>query len=212
MEQAENSELMQIMQFVRKYGRLIIILFVMFFVVLIGGRFWYNNRVMNANNASQIFQEMMVADMQRDAASAQAKAGQLMQDYTNSPYAQFAGLLLAKMSVAEGNLDKAAEHLRWVIDQKNAKNFARHLAVVRLVAVLLQQQKYDEAMALVANDPDKAYVALYAQARGDVYVAKGELEEARKAYMLAVQSMPQTVQQSPILQMKLLDLGGETNA
>lgn len=211
MEQAENPELMLVMQFLRKYGRLMIILFVLFFVILLSGKFWVSSKQTNANNASQIFQEMMFADMQQDPQTAVAKGGQLMQDYTKTPYAQFAALLLAKMAVGEGNLDQAAEKLHWVIDQKSSQNIARHLAVVRLVAILLQQNKIDDAFALVNKDPDKAYTSLYAQARGDVYVAKGDLEEAKKAYMLAMQSLPKGVQ-SPILQMKLLDLGVDPNA
>lgn len=211
LEQTENQELMVIMQFVRKYAKLMIILFIIFVGVFVGSNYWKTSRIKTANEASQIFQEMVMAEIQQDVQSATAKGGQLLSDYPNSPYTQFAALLIAKMSVSSGDLDKAAEKLRWVMQQKGAQNIARHLAAVRLVSILIQQEKFDEALALVAKDPEPAYVTLYAQARGDVYVAKGDIEQAKKAYMLAIQSLPIGVQ-SQILQLKLLDLGGDQNA
>lgn len=211
MEQTESDEMMIIKRFMRRYGKLIVGLFVFFVVVSIGGNYWRKTRLQTATEASQIFQTMVMADIQQDTQTATAKGAQLISDYSSTPYAQFAGLILAKMAVAEGNLDKAVEKLRWVAEQKGSQNIVKHLATTRLSAVLLQQNKLDEALALVADEPDQAYVSLYAQARGDVYVAKGDQEQAKKAYMLAMQSLPQGVQ-SPVLQLKLLDLGGEQDA
>ena len=188
--QTEDQELMVVKQFIRKYGKLTVATVLLFAIAGGGFIYWQRNRTVSANNASQIFQEMVFAELQHDTQTATAKGSQLISEYSNSPYAQFASLLLAKMSVSTGDLDKAVEKLRWVAEQKSSQNIARHLATVRLSAILLEQNKLDEALALVAKDPDQAYIALYAQARGDVYVAKGDIEQAKKAYMLAMQSMP----------------------
>lgn len=208
--QQEDSELLAIKQYIRKYGKLTIVVVLLFAIIGVGATYWYRKSAVIAKNASQIFQEMVLAELHQDSQTASAKGGQLISDYSNTPYAQFASLLLAKISVGAGDLDKAVEQLRLVADKKGSKNLARHLAVVRLAAVYLEQNKLDAALDLVKKDPDPAYVALYAQARGDVYVAKGDIEEAKKAYMLAMQSMPAGVQ-SPLLQMKVLDLGGMEN-
>lgn len=202
----ENQELAMIKNFLGRYKGLIIGLLLFFVLALVGTNFWYSKRYNTATRASHIFQEMVFAELQQDAKSAVAKGSQLMTEYSNSPYAQFAGLLLAKIAVAEGDLNKAAEKLRWVAARKSDKDIARHLATVRLAAVLQQQGKLDEALNLVKSDPDKAFISLYAQARGDIYVALGDIEAAKTAYKIAQQSLPQGVQ-SPLLQMKLLDLG-----
>lgn len=206
-----DQQIMLIKQFLQKYGKLMLVLFIFFVAVVAGGRYWQKNRVMKASNASMIFQEMVISELQHDPETATAKGGQLMSEYKNTPYAQLAGLLLAKMAVASGDLDKAAEQLRWVIEQKNSQNLTKYLATVRLSAILKQQGKLDEALELVANDPETPYIGLYAQARGDVYVAKGDIEQAKKSYKLAIQSLSPGMQ-DPLLQMKLVDLGGEDNA
>lgn len=210
MEQIENDELTALKQFFNRYSKLMLALLIFFLLVLIGGNYWRKNHLAYTREASQIFQEMVMADMHRDPQSTNAKAEQLMTEYTKSPYAQFAGLLLAKIAVNDGDLTRAEAKLRWVMDN-GKQNIAQHLATVRLAAILQQQGKLDEALALVAKDPDQAYTVLYAQARGDIYVAKGELQQARDAYTLAMQSLPAGVQ-SPLLQMKLVDLGETNNA
>ncbi len=211
IDQTDSSEVTALKQFCVKYAKLLVGVVVLFVIVLGGVNWWQNKRASAASDASQIFHDMVMAEMQNDTQTATAKGGQLISDYSKTPYAQFAGLLLAKMAVTEGELDKAADQLRWVANQSSAKHIAKHLATVRLAAVLQQQGKLDEALALVAKDPDQAYTTLYAQARGDIYVSKGELAEAKNAYILAMQSLPQGVQ-SPLLQMKLLDLGDNNEA
>lgn len=202
----QNQEIATIVGFFKKYKGIMIGLLLFFLVTLVGTNFYYNRRYNSAARASNIFQEMVYAELSQDAQSAVAKGSQLMSEHKNSPYAQFAGLLMAKIAVAEGDLNKAAEKLRWVATLKKDKDIAGHLATVRLAAVLQQQGKLEEALALVSQDPDKAYLALYAQARGDIYVAMGNVEAAKNAYKLAHQSLPQGMQ-SPLLQMKMLDLG-----
>ncbi len=214
MTEAENNErdeLAIFKQFFKKYGRLLIILTVFFLVLMVAVNFWYGRRSSTSTKASQIFQEMVYAEIQQDNDAATAKGKQLMSEYKNTPYAQFAGLLLAKMSVVQGDLDAAATNLQWVVDHKRSGDIAGHLATVRLASVLQQQGKLDQALELVSKDSDSAYTSLYAQARGDILVAKGELDKARDAYQLAVQSLPAGAK-SPILQMKLLDLGSTNEA
>lgn len=211
MEQAANQESLMLKQWWRKYAKLIAVALIVFIALAAGVNYWRTNRVHSANAAAQVFQDMVLAELRQDPQTATAKGAQLLSEYSDTPYAQFSGLLLAKIAVNSGDLDQAVEQLQWVADQSSVKDISKHLATVRLSAVLLQQNKLDEALALVAKDPDQAYAALYAQARGDVYVAKNEPEQAKIAYQLAMQSLPDGMQ-SPVLQMKLLDLGGTPNA
>lgn len=210
-EQDERDEMAILKQFWNRYGKLIIGGVIALVVIVAAASYWHKRRTYVSTAASQVFQEMVYADMQQDVETATAKGTQLMQEYKNTPYAQFAGLLLAKVAVANSDLDKAVEQLQWVIDNKSSHEMAMHLATVRLAAVLQQQGKIDEALKLVATDPDPAYTSLYAQARGDVLVAKGELDNAKIAYQLALQSLPVGVN-SPLLQMKLADLGSQNEA
>jgi predicted negative regulator of RcsB-dependent stress response len=208
---SENQQLETLKQFWQKYNRIILITVLVFLIVMFGGRYWQKNRSVRSQLAAQIYQEMLIAEYQSDFTTATAKGGQLVADFTSTPYAQLAALMLAKIAVSENNLDLAVEKLQWVIKHKGSKKITANIATVRLARVLEQQGKLDEALALVEKDPEPAYIPLYAQARGDILVAKGEPALAKTAYLRALESLPPGAQ-APSLQAKLLDLGGEDNA
>lgn len=207
-DQTTSRQLFMLKHFMKKYSKLAMILLACFILVFFGGYYLQKNKAIASAKASQIFQEMVFADLQQDPKTAVAKGEQLVKDYVSSPYAQLSGLLLAKIAINENNFTVAEERLRFVIAQKKSHKLAGCIATVRLAELLQQQDRLDEALALVAKDPEQAYLPLYAKMRGDLYVAKGDIEQAKKAYMLAAQSLPAGTQ-DPLLQMKLLDLGGE---
>ncbi len=208
--ESENQQLAALKQMWQKYSRIIMLTILVFLIVVFGGRYWQKNKVVRSQQAAQIYQEMLLAEYQSDFTTANTKGSQLVSDFTNTPYSQLAALMLAKIAVAENNLDLAIEKLQWVIKHKGSKKVAANIATVRLARILEQQGKLDEALALVEKDPESAYIPLYAQARGDILVAKGEPVLAKTAYLQALQSLPPGTQ-APSLQAKLLDLGGEEN-
>lgn len=210
-ELVERDEMAILKQIWNRYGKFMLATILALVIMMFAMHYWQKRRVQVSTAASQIFQEMIYADMQQDLDGATAKGTQLIQEYKKTPYAQFASLWLAKAAIANGDLDKAVESLKWVYHNSDLQNMATHLAAVRLAAILQQQGKLDEALEYVAKDADPAYTAMYAQARGDVLVAKGELDKARAAYQLALQSLPEGVK-APLLQMKLADLGSENEA
>lgn len=207
----ENDELASIKNFANRYGRLAILLCLFFIVLVVGINYWQSKRNTTSAKAAQIFQEMVYAQSQQDNNDTTAKGQQLMSEFKNTPYAQFAGLLLAKIAVNSGDFDAAAEKLRWVIDHQTKNDVSLHLAVVRLASILQQQGKLEEALKLVNKDEDPAFTSLYAQARGDIYASMGQPDKAREAYHLALKTLPAGVK-SPLLQMKLLDLGSKDEA
>lgn len=207
----ETQQLAILKQFWKKYSRIILITFLMFVIIIFIGQYWKKNKAVRAQQAALIYQEMLVAEYQDDFNTAVAKGSQLVADYTSTPYSQLAALMLAKIAVNENNLDLAVEKLQWVIKHRASKKITAHIATVRLARVLQQQGKLDEALDLVAKDPESAYISLYAQARGDIFVAKNEPELAKTAYLLALENLPPGTH-APALQAKLLDLGGDDNA
>lgn len=210
LNQAEQ-QLFFIKNFFKKNGKLILVILTFFLVISAGGGYWNYKSKKNTSEAALIFQELVLAEYKNDNDSAKAKAEQLVSEYSRTPYAKFANLMLAKIAVNDNNLDLAIEKLRLVIEHPDKMRLAKHLAVVRLASLLQQQGKFDEALDLVAKDPEAAYLALYAQARGDIYAARGDFAQAKLAYKLALQSLPPGTQ-APVLQLKFQDVGGEINA
>jgi predicted negative regulator of RcsB-dependent stress response len=127
------------------------------------------------------------------------QAKQLKQDFSATPYAALAGLMLAKVHAENVEYDKTIENLQWVID--NAKqDTIQSIAKLRLIRIYIVQNQLDQAQALLNHDYPLAYASLKEELRGDWHVSRGEFEEARAAYDSAIA----TAEESEIsyLQMK----------
>lgn len=177
-----------------------------------GYRAWENSIRETGEAASGIYEDLIAAvgfipgdnSSEQMTATAVTLAEQLKTDYSDSSYALFAALAMAKIAVESGNLDKAAAELHWALDS-GAQGSFEILARTRLSRVLLAQEKYEEALAVLDVQLDlAAHRSSWEEARGDVYFSMDRLDDAREAYQLAVQSIGQ--EERPYLNMKLEDL------
>jgi predicted negative regulator of RcsB-dependent stress response len=96
--------------------------------------------------------------------------------------------------------------LQWV--QSNAvQDELKQLAQLRLARLLIAQNKYDAAYGLLSAEHPVAFDALYEELKGDVFVARGEREQARIAYDKAIIS---AANPSHWLQLKRQNLGASS--
>jgi predicted negative regulator of RcsB-dependent stress response len=166
---------------------------------LVGWKGWgayQEQQYMMASDRYDVMQQSIVAQ-DIDAVMLQAK--QLKQDFSATPYAALAGLMLAKVHAENVEYDKTIENLQWVID--NAKqDTIQSIAKLRLIRIYIVQNQLDQAQALLNHDYPLAYASLKEELRGDWHVSRGEFEEARAAYDSAIA----TAEESEIsyLQMK----------
>ena len=79
--------------------------------------------------------------------------------------------------------------------------------VVSSALVLLDEKKYDEALAAVQAAPVEAMTALFADARGDILVAQQKAADARSAYQLALDKTDAKSPYRGVIQGKLEALG-----
>jgi Uncharacterized protein conserved in bacteria len=104
-------------------------------------------------------------------------------------YADMANLILARLSVEDNQLDAAESRLQSVVD--GGSNLAmQELAKARLARVLSAKGEYDAALAAVANPTSDSYKSLYAEIRGDIYLAQSKMAEANTAYSMALDTLP----------------------
>jgi predicted negative regulator of RcsB-dependent stress response len=166
---------------------------------LVGWKGWgayQEQQYMMASDRYDVMQQSIVAQ-DIDAVVLQAK--QLKQEFSATPYAALAGLMLAKVHAENVEYDKTIENLQWVID--NAKqDTIQSIAKLRLIRIYIVQNQLDQAQALLNHDYPLAYASLKEELRGDWHVSRGEFEEARAAYDSAIA----TAEESEIsyLQMK----------
>jgi predicted negative regulator of RcsB-dependent stress response len=205
--QTESQQVEAIKSFFIRYARLFVFGFVLFIAVLGGSRYWQHHANVNETKASDVYQELLVAEMDQNSDVMQIKANDLIKQYSKTPYAQFAALMLARDAVSKQDFNLAEEHLRWIISQSSSKKATLHIATERLARILMQKGEYDAALKLLdAKAPDKSYISLYEQTKGDIYFAQGDVANAKIAYLKALQDLPEGAQ-NPVLQLKLVDLG-----
>lgn len=211
---SEEEQLEVLKRWWKDYGTTIIVSV----LVVVGAYFawaaWQDQQQAKAEAASAIYEDLIKTMnvesgetlAEADRATAERLASQLKEGDSTSLYAHNAAFFLAKIAVSEGNLDKAATELKWILTQK-PDAATEQLANLRLARVLLAQEAYDEAMALVQTPPTIGFAAEYAEVYGDVLRAKGDIDAARTAYEKALAATTQQQQERfMLLQMKLNDL------
>ena len=168
-------------------------------VILAGYRYWSETKQTQAQQASDIYSEILSSA--NDKAS---KAEVLKADYSGTPYAALAALLVAKDNVERNEIDKAVAQLKWVIDNSNAG--IQHIAQQRLARVYLSQNNIEAAEMLLKGVKAGEFSATYNEIRGDINLAKKLPVQAKENYRLALASLKQGDQRFEIIKMKLDDL------
>ena len=128
---------------------------------------------------------------------------QAIKDEALGSYSDLAAMLIARFAVNDEDFDTAAEALKDVV-ANGANEPTINIARARLARVYLAQEKFSEAIALVAPVESPSVKSLYSEVRGDIYVAQGELAAAHTAYQDAIASLSQAQgNHRGILQFKL---------
>ena len=127
----------------------------------------------------------------------------LQAGYVDTPYAALSAMVVANHEVANGNNEQAASRLQWVVDNAIDEEIA-YVAQLRLARLMIAQEKYDEASLLLSAKHSASFDALYEEIKGDLFVARGELEQARIAYDKAINGSKGA---SRWLRLKRQDLG-----
>jgi predicted negative regulator of RcsB-dependent stress response len=199
----EQSELVQ--KWLRDNGVSIIAGIVIGLVGIFGWQQWRNHQARNESQASQLYQQMQIAQASGKPDAASQLTDQLMKDYAKSPFTVFAVSDRAKQQVQAKQLDKAEASLKWAESHASAPAL-KSLTLLRIAQVELARDNGKEALATLDRIPADSYQGLVQELRGDVLVKLGRPDEARKAYQAALSTMGKEAPQRGALQMKLDDL------
>jgi len=128
------------------------------------------------------------AALNADVPSLQAEgewlAQNLIDTHSNTTYAQFAGMVLAKRAVEKGELSAAEQYLRDALAAGDSQSELGQLIQLRLARVLAATGEESAALAIL-NQSNGSLPAAYAIARGDLHLAAGRQREALNAYLEA---------------------------
>ncbi len=174
---------------------------------LFGWRQWTAERTQNAEQASALYEEMLTAIRIGRSVRAEEIAGELERDYTATPYLDQARLAMARLKLDSSLPEEAARYLEQVVDGRASAEL-RDIARLRLARVLIQMEKYEEAIKQLAPPQDSAFASRYHEVRGDAYYAMGRRDDARSEYQAALEQVAESPIDPALLQAKLDEVGG----
>lgn len=172
---------------------------------IVGVWYWQDYSHGKAERGSLAITEFNEAVQQNKQEVVDSNFTRLKNEFAGTPYPALAALTMAKRSIDARDLVAAETHLRWAMDNA-AHESIRHLARIRLARILIQQNKPDDAMLLVADQNDPALLADYAELRGDIYKLQGKAEQARTAYTEALNDTALPGQRRTFIEMKRDDI------
>jgi predicted negative regulator of RcsB-dependent stress response len=213
----EEQQLEEIKKWWKENGTWVVIGVTIGVGLIFGWQWWQSYTEQQAQSASVFYEQILSALENPEKKPEQIKlarkiAGKLLSDHSGSPYGILAALSLARQDFEEGKTDSSHAHLQWVIDQNSSLAELTHIARLRKARLYLSEEKPAMAKNLIKGIEVGQFKGAYAELRGDIAVAEGQLSTARTAYKEALESEDLSGQHSQWVQMKLDDLGVEKAA
>ncbi|SPC13665.1 YfgM family protein [Cupriavidus taiwanensis] len=202
----EQEQLENLKAWWRQYGNALTWALIVALLAFAGWNGWKYWERKQAGEAAVLYEQVMKAAEARDAERIKRAATDLEGKYGRTAYGQMSALVASRVLYDAGDLSAAKSQLQWAID--HGDEAYSHLARVRLAGVLLDEKAYDQGLALLKDEPPAAFVALYADRRGDLLAAQDKRDDARTAYRKALDTLgPAEAGMRQIIQFKLDALG-----
>lgn len=208
----EQEQISQIKGWWEENGKRVTALAVAAALASVGWQGWNWYRGKQGAEASALYAVVQQAAAEQNAQKVREAAGQIIDKYSSTPYADLAALLSAKVQNDAGDLKNARVPLNWAVEHANDPAL-RSIARLRLAAVLFDDKAYDEALAQLQAPVEGELAARFSDLKGDILVAQGKPAEARVAYKAAVEALSTAVKAESstlreIAQAKLDAIGG----
>lgn len=171
-----------------------------------GMQFWKSHQAGQAAEAAKLYFEVERQVATNDAKRIGDAADALVSRYGSSAYAPRAQLKAAQASLQAKDIAHAKVQLQWVIEHAG-ETALQDTAHLKLASVLLDEQKYDEALKQLDAAHPESFTGLYADLRGDVLSAQGKKAEARAAYQQAYDKTDSKSVYRNLIQLKMDGLG-----
>jgi predicted negative regulator of RcsB-dependent stress response len=203
----EQEQLASLKAFWDKWGNIITWTLTVIFAAIAAYYGWQYYQRREAAAAGLIYEQLEKAVTDKNLATVKDATGQILEKYAGTVYAQMAALKAAKSMVDNKDVAGAKAQLVWAAEKSRDEPY-RIIARVRLAGLLLDEKKYDEALAQLRPASVAKLAPLVNDRRGDVLAAQGKREEAVAAYTEAFKGMEDSDPARSLVQQKLEALGG----
>ena len=190
----------------KRNGNTVMLAVAVFAVTVAGVQGWRQYQNSQATKASTMYEVLQGVAKSADAKKTREAAGQIIEQYPSTAYAPRAALIAAKSNYDAGDAQSAKAQLQWATEHAK-EDAVRDMARLRLAGVLLDEKNYAEASKQVETPSSPAFVALFADLKGDILAAQGKNTEARSAYQTALDKIGAKSPYRQLIQMKQDGLG-----
>ena len=203
MTEAEQIE--AIKKWWKRYSNIITIVLSVILLTLSVYKYWnwHQNRV--KQQASAAYEQLMLAFSNQDNKSVRAYANQLLNEYSQTVYADAARLALAKLYVSREKYDKAETELDYVATHAKMPEL-KDIAKIRLARILATEKSYDKALEQLGHINTNEYMSVVNELKGDIYAAQRHYLEAVTAYKKAIKQVQSNGMGNLFLEMKTNEL------
>ena len=207
---SDDEQFDSLKSFTKKYGSAMISGILIALIAFFGWEYWQKKNLAVSQTETAKVQQLMdsARTVQGDAFSQLSTAADsIMKESPDSVQAIQAQLVMAKLAYDKADYANAEKALKKVENAKDGDAGLLQVVKLRLGYAQLAQKKYDEALKTLTAVNDPAFKATAEEARGDIYVAKNDIENAKKAYQNAWNTLVERKQERQILQIKLESVG-----
>ena len=173
-----------------------------------GIQFFQQNKLKEAEMASQLYSEIEFAVKQQRLSQAQSLLQKMDTDFANTPYQDQGHLFMAKLFMDSVDYENAILQLEFLIENSTEESL-QHIARIRIARIKLQQNLYNEALQILETESMGSFEAKYEEIKGDIFSKKGELSEAQAAYSKALDLLLPGEFDYEYIQMKFKDIQSE---
>lgn len=178
----------------------------------VGGYFgwqaWKTNEANHTAEASALYQNLVqaAADLkdENNLKTVTFIAKQLSDEYSDTGYAMFSQLFVARVDAYQGNYDEAIKALDKAMMETEDASFIA-IANLRIARLMLQKQDFTAAMAQLDKVSEREFSVQKQELKGDILLAQGKRDDARVAYEKASEALGAGTNH-PLLDIKLKDL------
>jgi predicted negative regulator of RcsB-dependent stress response len=209
---SDSEQLDTLKSFTQKYGSSIITGILIALIAFFGWQYWQKKQLVTAQTETAKVQQLMDDAQGLEGnpsafATLSTAADKIMKEAPDTVQAIQSQMVMAKVAYDNGKYADAERALQRVENTKIDDVGLLQIVKLRLAYAQLAQNKFDAALKTLTAVTEPAFKATAEEARGDVYVAKKDIENAKKAYQSAWADLVERQQERPILQIKLESVG-----
>ncbi|MBN6070323.1 YfgM family protein [Aggregatibacter actinomycetemcomitans] len=198
----EEQELSAIKAWWNENYKFIIVCFVIAFGGVFGWNYWQSHQIQKIHNASTEYEQALF-NYQKDPKAQAEQFDQFIKNNEKTSYAVLALLDKAKIAVENKDFPLAEEALKQAMAQSN-DDILSSVSALRLASVQFQLGQLDPALESLKLVKEQAWNSAKNLLAGDIQLAKGDKEAAKRSYQQAQENAGALEQQ--LIQVRLNNL------